>query len=86
MELDDLKQAVADLDRKTSRAGSLSVAAYKEQKLDRTRASLRPVLWEHAGQIALGVVITLAVGPFWWNHRAEPGCWFRASRCTSTRC
>ena len=73
MELDDLKQAVADLDRKTSQARSLSVAAYKEQNLDRTRASLRPVLWEHAGQVALGVLITLAVGPFWWTHRAEPG-------------
>jgi serine/threonine-protein kinase len=73
MVLDDLKPAVADLDRKASQAHGLSVAAYKEQKLDRTRASLRPVLWEHAGQIALGVLIALAVGPVWWNHRAEPG-------------
>ena len=73
MVLDDLKPAIADLDRKASEARSLGVAAYKEQKLDRTRASLRPVLWEHAGQIALGVLIALAVGPFWWNHRAEPG-------------
>ena len=73
MVLDDLKPALADLDRKTSQAHSLSLAAYKEQRLDRTRASLRPVLWEHAGQIALGVLIALAVGPFWWNHRAELG-------------
>jgi hypothetical protein len=73
MVLDDLKPAIADLDRKALQARSLGVAAYKEQKLDRTRASLRPVLWEHAGQIALGVLIMLAVGPFWWNHRAEPG-------------
>jgi serine/threonine-protein kinase len=73
MVLDDLKPAIADLDRKASQANRLSVAAYTEQKLDRTRASLRPVIWEHAGQIALGVLIALAVGPFWWNHRAEPG-------------
>ena len=73
MVLDDLKPAMAALDRKASQAHSLGVAAYKEQKLDRTRASLRPVLWEHAGQIALGVLIALAVGPFWWSHRAEPG-------------
>ncbi|HEX7236156.1 MAG TPA: hypothetical protein VF405_04280 [Gammaproteobacteria bacterium] len=73
MVLDDLKSAIAGLDRKASQAHSLSVAAYKEQKLDRTRASLRPVVWEHAGQIALGVLIALAVGPFWWDHRAEPG-------------
>jgi hypothetical protein len=73
MVLDDLKPAMADLDRKASQASRLSVAAYKEQKLDRIRASLRPVLWEHAGQMAFGLLITLAVGPFWWNHRAEPG-------------
>jgi serine/threonine-protein kinase len=73
MVLDDLKPAIADLDRKASQATSLSIAAYTEQKLDRTRASLRPVIWEHAGQIALGVLVALAVGPFWWNHRAEPG-------------
>lgn len=73
MVLDDLKPAIADLDRKASQAHSLGVAANKEQKLDRTRASLQPVLWEHAGQIALGVLIALVVGPFWWNHRAEPG-------------
>lgn len=73
MVLDDLKPAMAELDRKASQAHSLGVATYKEQKLDRTRASLRPVLWEHACQIALGVLIAVAVGPFWWNHRAEPG-------------
>jgi serine/threonine-protein kinase len=73
MVLDDLKPAMADLDRKASQARRVGVAAYREQKLDRTRASLRPVIWEHAGQIALGVLIVLAVGPFWWNHRAEPG-------------
>jgi hypothetical protein len=73
MELDDFKETVAHLDRRVAHAGNLAVAAYAQQRLDRTRASLRPVLWEHAGQIALGVLITLAVGPFWWNHRAEPG-------------
>ena len=73
MELDDLKEAVAKLDQRVAQAHDLGVAAYRGQRLDRLRASLRPVLWEHAGQIALGVLITLAVGPFWWNHRAEPG-------------
>jgi hypothetical protein len=73
MVLDDLKPAVAELDGKISQASSLSIAAYRGQTLDRTRASLRPVLWEHVGQIALGVIIALSVGPFWWNHRAEPG-------------
>ena len=73
MVLDDLRQAVADIDRRATQARNIGVAAYREQRLDRTRASLRPVLWEHAGQIALGVLIALAVGPFWWNHWAQPG-------------
>src|SRR5688572_23079594 len=34
--------------------------------------SLHDALPIYAGQMALGVLITLAVGPFWWNHRAEP--------------
>jgi len=54
-------------------ARTLGAAAYKEQRLDRTRASLRPVLWEHAGQVALGLLLALAVGPFFWgSHRAAP--------------
>lgn len=72
MELDDLKQAVATLDRGVAQLHDLGSASNKEQTLDRTRASLRPVLWEHAGQVALGVLVALAVGPFWWAHRAEP--------------
>lgn len=73
MVLDDLKEVVAKLDQRVAQAGDLGAAAYTGQRLDRMRASLRPVLWEHVGQMALGVFITLAVGPFWWNHRAEPG-------------
>jgi hypothetical protein len=71
MELDDLKQAVADLDRGIAQVRDLGVAAYKERGLDRTRASLRPVLWEHAGQVALGIVLTV-VGQLWWSERGEP--------------
>lgn len=73
MVLDDLKEAVAKLDQRAAQTRDLGLAVYRGQRADRIRASLRPVLWEHAGQIALGLLITLAVGPFWWNHRAEPG-------------
>ena len=72
MELDDLKHAVANLGREVAQVHDLGVAVYKERRLDRTRMSLRPVLWEHAGQAMLGVVLALMVGPFWWSHRAEP--------------
>jgi serine/threonine-protein kinase len=71
VELDDLKQAVAELDRGIAEVRDLSIATYKERRLDRTRASLRPVVWEHAGQVALGIVLTV-VGQLWWSERGEP--------------
>jgi len=71
MELEDLKQAVAQLDRGIAEVRGLSAATYKERRLDRTRASLRPVLWEHAGQVALGIVIAV-VGQLWWPENGAP--------------
>ena len=71
MELEDLKHAVAELDRGIAEIRNLSVATYKERKLDRTRASLRPVLYEHAGQVALGIVIAV-VGQLWWPESGAP--------------
>jgi hypothetical protein len=71
MELDDLKQAVAELDRRIAEMRDLSVATYKQRGLDRTRASLRPVLWEHAGQVALGLAISV-VGQLWWGESGQP--------------
>lgn len=71
MELDDLKQAVAALDRGIAEVRDLSVATYKERRLDRTRASLRPVLWEHAAQVALGIVLSV-VGQLWWPESGAP--------------
>jgi hypothetical protein len=72
MELDDLKQALADLGRDVAEVRRLSVTAYKGRALDRTRVSLRPILWEHVGQLAFGVALALVIGPFWWAHRGEP--------------
>ena len=71
MELDDLRQAVASLEREVADARSFRVTAHKERQLDRTRASLRPVLWEHAGQVALGLVLTV-VGQAWWSELDQP--------------
>ena len=71
MELDDLKQTVANLEREVAYARGFRVAAHKEKQLDRTRASLRPVLWEHAGQVTLGLVLT-AVGQAWWSELNAP--------------
>jgi serine/threonine-protein kinase len=71
MELDDLKRAVASLEREVAYARSFRVAAHKERQLDRTRASLRPVLWEHAGQVTLGLMLTV-VGQTWWGDLNEP--------------
>src|SRR5262245_27982885 len=72
MELDDLKQAFWTLEGRMERQSTLNERIYKEQKLDRTRASLRPLVWGHAGQAALGVLLTLLAGPFWWKHPDNP--------------
>lgn len=71
MELDNLKRTVANLEREVAYARSFRVAAYKEKQLDRTRASLRPVLWEHAAQVTLGLVLTI-VGQAWWSELNAP--------------
>ena len=71
MQLDDLKQAVAELDREIAEVRAVSVATHKERGLDRTRASLRPVLWEHAAQVALGIVLSV-VGQLWWPESGAP--------------
>ena len=44
----------------------------RENSIDRLRASLRPLVWEHAGQVALGLLIAFSVGPFWWRHLDQP--------------
>jgi hypothetical protein len=71
MDLDDLKHAVATLEREAADARSFRVAARKEKQLDRTRASLRPVFWEHAAQVTLGLGLTV-VGQAWWSKLDEP--------------
>jgi hypothetical protein len=71
MELDDLKQAVAHLDRGIAQVRNLTAAGYKERRLDKTRASLRPVLWEHAAQVALGVLLSVG-GQLWWPETGAP--------------
>jgi hypothetical protein len=72
MELDDLKQAVWSLDRRLEQGSTPSLELYKEQKLDRTRASLRPLVWGHAAQVAFGVLLSVVAGSFWWRHSDEP--------------
>jgi hypothetical protein len=71
MQLDDLKQAMAELDRGIAEVRNLSVATHRERRLDRTRASLRPVLWEHAGQVALGMAVAV-FGQLFWPESGAP--------------
>lgn len=72
MELDDLKQTLRAMEERLAHEGRLNLEARREQ----TRAGLQGGLWPlyatHAAEIVLGVVLALAVGPFWMSHLHEP--------------
>src|SRR5262245_44360325 len=72
MELDDLKQAFLALDRRVAQHGASVEALGQERRRDGLRASLRPVVWAHVGQIAAGLATAVASGSFWFDHRGEP--------------
>jgi RNA polymerase sigma-70 factor, ECF subfamily len=75
-QLDALNRALLllYLDERSHReiADVLNLGAYKELKLDHIRTSLRPLVWEHAGQVAFGLLLAFFVGPFWWRHLDQP--------------
>ena len=71
MELDDLKHAISAADKRLERKHSLEFDFRKARTVDRVRASLRPLVWGHIGQVALGLALVFAVGPFWWAQRDQ---------------
>ncbi len=72
MELDDLKSAWQSLNETMARQNALNLRALKDQKLDKVRHGLRPLVWGQAIQIGLGALLALVSAGFWSNHRHVP--------------
>ena len=72
MELDDMKAAWLELDRRLDTQAALNLHMFKEGKLDRLRRGLRPLVWGQSIQIAIGALIAMWGGGFWFDHRDVP--------------
>jgi hypothetical protein len=72
MELDEMKNAWLALDRRLERQEALNLATFRERRLDRLRASLRPMLIGRIVQIVAGAILALTFAPFWVEHLATP--------------
>lgn len=68
MELDDFKQAWQTLDRRIEQQRTLSVSMFKDGKLDKARASLRPLILGQAFQLGVGLLFAIWAGLFWAAH------------------
>ena len=72
MELDDMKSAWLALDRRLQRHEALNLHAFKEGRLDKLRASLRPLVIGQVFQLIAGVLLALVFAPYWIEHRDVP--------------
>ena len=68
MELDDLKSAWQILDRRLEQQSTLNLHVFREGKLDKTRSSLRPLLWGQVLQILFGAALAILAATFWTQH------------------
>jgi hypothetical protein len=69
MELDDLKQAWAALDRRLARQESLRLHLFRSDVLDKARRGLRPLYWEQVVRILFGVGMVVLGVALWTSHR-----------------
>jgi hypothetical protein len=67
-ELDDLKTAWQTLNRNLERQNTLALLQFKETKLARFRAGLRPLAASQIIQLIFGVILTGLSGQFWVKH------------------
>jgi len=72
MQLDEMKAAWLTLDRRLETQAALNLQMYKENKLDKARIRLRPLVWGQALQIIVGALIALWAVGFWTQHRDVP--------------
>lgn len=72
MELDEMKNAWLALDRRLERHEALNLQTFRDGRLDRLRASLRPLLFGRIVQIVAGALLALMFAPFWVEHLDTP--------------
>jgi hypothetical protein len=71
MEIDDLKRAWQDLDRRLDRVEALHARLQLDARLGTLRHGLRPLVFGQALQVVFGVAVAVVSGMFWTSHRQE---------------
>jgi hypothetical protein len=71
MELDDLKAAWAELDRKLATTQAAVARLHAERTADRTRSALRPLPWQLAWELFEGIVAVVLMGVYLADHIGE---------------
>jgi hypothetical protein len=69
MELDDLKQAWRDLERRLDQSEAASRALRRDIKMDRARSTLRRLSWGQAFAAAMWLAAAVLAARFWTEHR-----------------
>jgi hypothetical protein len=70
MELDDLKAAWRDLERRLDESEATSRALRRDIRIDRARSALRRLSWGQTFAAALWLAVAVFAGRFWAEHRA----------------
>lgn len=68
MELDEMKLAWQQLERRLGQQQALQRLLHRERGLDRLRHGLRPLVWGQSIQIAFGIFFMLLGIDFWSSH------------------
>lgn len=72
MELDDLKTAWRDLERRLEESEANARALRRDIKMDRARSTLRRLSWGQALLAAIWIAVIVIVALFWIEHGATP--------------
>jgi hypothetical protein len=72
MQLDELKAGWTEMERRIDRLERLETAALARHVSGGVRAELRPLVVGQSVQVVAGVLLALAAGSFWFDHRAVP--------------
>ena len=71
MELDELKQTWRRMDARLQRQDAFALDAWKDRRMGRARAGLRPLFWGQVVQLVFGVAVVVAGVAFWTSARGS---------------